>query len=115
MSPLAVELAPFTLASGVSESDLLAASDRLEHQFLSQAEGYLGRVLVRRDDTRWSDIVFWQSAAHAEKAMRQVTDSGACRAYFQCMLEADHEHPGEGVTLFQAMKRYGSLAGLPRG
>lgn len=115
MNPLAIEIAPFLLAADVSEADMLAASDILEQQFLSRADGYLGRVLVRKDDQHWSDIVFWRSAAHAEKAMQQVADSEACRSYFQCMAHSDHDHPEEGVTLFQAMKHYGSLETLPRG
>jgi len=109
MTPYAIEMAPFTLATGVSEPALLAASDQLEREFLAKADGYLGRVLVRKDEHSWTDIVFWQSAAHATKAMEQAATSEACSIYFRCMAQADHDNPGEGVTLFQAVKQYGTI------
>jgi len=108
-SPIAIELAPFTLASGLSEAALLAASDRLEQEFLARAEGYLGRMLVRKDGRNWLDIVFWQSSAHAAKAMEQAAASEVCGAYFQCMAAADHDDPSQGVTMFETVKRYGAV------
>ncbi|HSG63637.1 MAG TPA: hypothetical protein VLD39_01485 [Gammaproteobacteria bacterium] len=107
---LAIEMAPFRMADGVTAAELLAASDALERNFLALADGYLGRVLVKKDATSWADIVFWESAAHAAKAMESVASSEACRAYFGCMASADHDDPGEGVTLFEAVRRYGKAA-----
>lgn len=107
--PIAVELAPFTLAEGVSESALLAASDRLEREFLVHADGYLGRMLLRQDARAWLDIVFWRSAAHAAQAMERAAANEACGAYFQCMHAADHDDPSQGVTVLEAVKRYGAV------
>ncbi len=106
---LTIEMAPFTVASGITEEALLAASDRLERDFLSMSDGYLGRVLVRRDAGEWTDIVFWKSGGHAAKAMEAVASSAACHAYFECMKAADHDVPHEGVALFRAVRAYGSL------
>lgn len=107
---LVIEVAPFNLASGVPEATLLAASDRLEREFLSKADGYIGRMLVQKDKEAWADIVLWQSAAHAEKAMAVIASSEACGQYFKCMAAADHNDPDHGVTLFEMVRRYGSAS-----
>lgn len=106
---LAIEVAPFALARGVTEETVLEASERLEHEFLSRADGYLGRLLVREDAKGWADIVFWKSAEHAARAMAAAAASPACSAYFQCMAGSDHDEPSSGVTLFRSMKAYGSV------
>ena len=107
---LVIEVAPFNLANGVPVPSLLAASDRMEREFLSKAEGYIGRMLVQKDTEVWADIVLWQSAAHAEKAMEQVASSEACGLYFNCMAAVDHNDPGHGVTLFEMVRRYGAAS-----
>jgi hypothetical protein len=107
---LAVELAPFTVASEMSVDALLEASDRLERDFLSKADGYLGRVLVQKDSFTWADIVFWRSAEHASKAMETAASSEACRSYFECMVAEDHSDPAKGVTLYRSLKAYGAMA-----
>jgi hypothetical protein len=106
---LTIEMAPFDVANGITEAELLASSERLEREFLSRADGYLGRVLVRQEAGKWADIVFWKSEAHASRAMEAVASSVACRSYFECMKEADHNEPQNGVSLFHAVKAYGSL------
>ena len=112
MNPeLIVEMAPFTVADGIAEDALLAASDKLEQDFLSKSDGYLGRILVREGTGKWADIVLWQSEAHVSKAMEAVTSSAACRSYFACMQAADHDAPDNGVSLFRAIRTYGSFRG----
>lgn len=107
---LAIELAPFTVANGVSSDRLLEASERLERDFLSKADGYLGRVLVQKDSSTWADLVFWRSAEHASKAMGAAASSEACRSYFECMAAEDHSDPAKGVTLYRCLKTYGAMA-----
>lgn len=110
MNPeLTIEMAPFSVASGITEAELLAASERLEREFLSRSDGYMGRVLVRQETGKWADIVFWKSEAHASKAMEAVASSAACRSYFECMKVADHNDSDNGVSLFHAVQAYGSL------
>ncbi len=106
---LTIEMAPFAMMNGITEEALLAASDKLEREFLSKSDGYVGRVLVREETGKWADIVFWKSEAHASKAMEAVASNAACRSYFECMKEADHNDPHNGVSLFRAVKTYGSL------
>ncbi len=107
---LVIELAPFNVASGVTREALLEASERLERDFLSKADGYLGRVLVQKDSSTWADIVFWRSGEHAAKAMQAAASSEACRAYFECMAAEDHDEPAKGVTLYRSLKTYGAMA-----
>lgn len=106
---LAIELAPFSVADGVSINELLQASERLERDFLSKADGYLGRVLMQKDSGTWADIVFWQSGEHASKAMEAASTSETCRAYFECMAAEDHGDPAKGVTLYRSVMTYGSV------
>jgi hypothetical protein len=105
----AIEMAPFTLAEGMFEETLLAASERLEMEFLSGLDGYLGRMLVRKDDRSWSDIVFWRTPQDAARAMERAASSEVCRSYFECMAAADHDDPAQGVTVYQRVRSYGSV------
>lgn len=110
MSPsLAIEIAPFTLNPGVTEAQLLAASDRLETDFLQHREGYLGRATSRLPDGRWADIVMWRSADHAAAVLPLIPQSDACAMYFACMQGADTSDPAHGVQVFRAIRAYGVL------
>lgn len=107
-----IEMAPFTLASGVSDAALLAASERLEREFLSQQKGYVGRALTRRPDGGWADVVMWESKESAEAIIPLVPQSPAAGAYFACMASADTDNPSQGISLMQAQGVYGALAEL---
>lgn len=108
-SVFTIEMAPFSVAEGVPPEELLAASERLERDFLAGAEGYVGRVLLQKDPTQWVDLVVWRSADAAAKAMKAAASSPACRAYFACMKAEDHDAADHGVTMYRAVKAYGAL------
>ncbi len=114
-SIIAVKLASFTLADGVSETALLDERERLKTDFLARTDGYLGRMLVKKDRKTWADIVYWQSRAQAEKAMEQMASSEACRRYFTCMAAEDHNNPAHGVTPFEAIRRSSTSVVQPNG
>lgn len=107
-----MEMAPFQLASGVTEETLLAASERLDREFLSQQKGYIGRALTQLPDASWADLVIWESKAAAEAIMPLVSESPAAGAYFSCMASADVEDPAHGITLMIAHRVYGALSEL---
>lgn len=107
----AVELVPFELGPDRSLDDLLAASESLETRFLWHTEGYVGRLLLRKDDQRFADLVFWRTARDAERAMALAATSEPCREYFACMLAADPGDPSHGVELFRVVESY--PAGAP--
>jgi hypothetical protein len=44
-APIAIEVAPFTIADGIDEAQLVEASEMLEREFLSRQPGYLPPVL----------------------------------------------------------------------
>lgn len=104
-----VEYAPFTLAQGVSEEALLAASQRLEQEMLARMPGYRGRVLVRKSPREWADLVFWEDQAAADRVMALVAESPACAGYFALMDMAGASDPGAGVTHFTAVRTYGGV------
>lgn len=106
---LAIEIAPFTLAEGVDEAAMLAASERLEREFLRGTDGYLGRAVSQLPDGRWADVVLWRSPEHAAAVLPRIPESAACAAYFGCMVGADPSDPAHGVSVFRAVRTYGAL------
>lgn len=104
-----VEIAPFSLAAGIGEATLLAASERLENEVLKPMAGYRGRVLARKSERDWVDLVFWQDHAAAERMMEVARDSAICGAYFACMDMSGVTDPAAGVTHLSAVGVYGAL------
>lgn len=104
-SIVAVELASFTLADGVSEVTLLDERERLKTDFLAKTDGYLGRMLVKNGHKRWADIVYWQSTVQAEKAMEHIASSEVGRRYFTCMATGDHDDLAHAGPLIEVSRR----------
>jgi hypothetical protein len=101
-----VEVAPFVLADGVTEDQIRAAAEKVETGFLAGCDGYLGRILMRKDEENWMDIVYWRSRADVEKATEKFHDSSACATYLSCMkVDDDMEMPSH----FDIVNTYGSL------
>lgn len=92
-----VEWAPFHLAPGVKEEQLLEASRHLQDSFLAKQPGFLRRDLLRGEAGGWVDIVWWVDRAAAEAAVKVAADSSVCHSYFQLMSGADHANPGDAV------------------
>jgi hypothetical protein len=61
-------------------------------------------------DERWADIVLRRSAEDAAAILPRVPESGACSAYFGCMVGADPADPAHGVSLVRAVRTSGSFA-----
>lgn len=101
-----IEWAPFTLADGVDEATLLAASEALQREFLSQQPGFVRRELLRGSGTQWVDLVYWASKEAAEAAMQHVAGSPVCHRYFALMAGADGDEPGAGVLHLAQVAQY---------
>ena len=101
-----IEWAPFRLADGVSESELLRASDALQTGFLANQPGFLRRDLLRGSDGQWVDLVFWADAASAARIMQIAMESPTCLEYFRLMAGADNPDPAAGVLHFSRLKTY---------
>ena len=63
-----VMLMSFRLGEGVSEADFLAASDKVQGEYLCKCKGYISRKLFVSDGV-WTDFLIWESMADAERAM----------------------------------------------
>jgi hypothetical protein len=100
-----VEYAPFVLADSASEHALLAASRRVEDEVLSKLPGYRGRILVRKSERAWADLVFWQDQETAERALKLAAESRICAEYFALMDMSD----AAGITHFAVVQSYGDL------
>lgn len=78
-------LAPFKLAAGKSEVDLIAASNQFQNQFVDHRPGIIRRELVRTGDGKYLDIVQFRSAEDAEAIMKEEMESDVCHVYFSVM------------------------------
>src|SRR5829696_1901722 len=82
---LVVEWAPFRMANGVSEDELLAASETLQREFLTKQHGFVRRELLRGADGQWADLVHWENEAAANAVFAAAGESAICHEYFRLM------------------------------
>lgn len=85
LSAAHLEWVPFRAAPGVSEAALLAAADRLHHEFLSVTPGYVRRSLLRAPDGGFVDCVAWVTAEAHAAAMEAAMRHPAAAAFFACL------------------------------
>ena len=103
---IVVELASFRMAPGVTETDVLNASDVIQHEFLRQQPGFLRRDLLRAGDGHWVDLVEWTDHDAFAAAMAAFPTSAACQAYFRLM--ANDGDSGTGMLHLRRVRRYQS-------
>lgn len=77
--------APFKLAAGKTEKDLLDASDTFERDFVSTQPGVLRREIVRKSEGQYIDIVQFRSHEDMQRVMELEKDSPVCHAFFAVM------------------------------
>lgn len=111
MNTACIEYAPFRKSASLTENELIAKSDALDHE-LRKVKGFQGRLLVKRDDTNYIDIVFWRSRQDADAAIVSLGSSQACLNYFACMVGKDgkplqHDTLGVDLLHFASVKAYG--------
>lgn len=99
-----VERASFRVAPGVTETDVLNASDVIQQEFLRHQPGFMRRELLRAGDGHWVDLVEWKDHDSVAAAMAVVSTSAACQAYFGLM--ANGGDPGTGMLHLRRMRRY---------
>lgn len=102
----AIEFASFTLADGVEESTLMAASDALQKEFLSQQKGFIKRDLVRVADNKWADVIYWENRESVERAMQIAPKNPAALRYFQLMANTETGDPSAELLLMSIAKSY---------
>lgn len=105
MSNQVIEWAPFSVREGVAEAALIAASEKLQRDFLANQDGFLRRELVKGQDRSYVDLVWWSSMETAEAAMAKVMESAICREYF-ALMEPHQAEAGAGVLHFRSLRTY---------
>ena len=106
MEPMTIEWAPFRLAEGATESELLEASAALQADFLESQDGFVRRELLRGAGDQWCDLVYWRDASAAQRAMEAAAASHTCTRYFRLMAGA--EEAANGVLHFAVRASYGN-------
>jgi hypothetical protein len=105
MADQVLEWAPFRLKPGVDEAALLEASERLQRDFLARQQGFVCRELIEIAQGSYVDLVWWESFAASQAAMKKAAGSPACRAYFAVM-DCGDEDPGDQVQLLRIVGTY---------
>ncbi len=101
-------LATIKLASGKTEAELLAASERFQKEFASKQKGLIRREMVRKGDGEYIDIIQFASMADANATMESEKTSEVCHAFF-ALMDMDMENPDaemEGVQICQSLQTY---------
>ena len=101
-----IEWAPFRLAAGATEAELLAASAELQAGFLGRQPGFVRRELLRGDGG-WADLVYWTDRAAADRAMQAVAGSAACQRYFALLADVGAATSTGPVAHFACVASYG--------
>jgi hypothetical protein len=99
-----VLLAPFRLAEGVTEAQLLARSAAFQEHFVRAHPGILRRVLVRAEHGGYADLVFFESKEVASRVMEAEATSEHFRALLA--LAAPPSPTDIGLLAFEAMATY---------
>jgi hypothetical protein len=80
-----MEYAPIVLKDSVSEETFLNLSEALQSDFLIKQQGFIRRMLVKKSDREYIDIIVWDSQENADRAIEQSMQSKACENFFSCM------------------------------
>jgi hypothetical protein len=111
MADQVLEWAPFRLKSGVDEATLLETSERLQRDFLARQQGFVRRELIKGAEGAYTDLVWWESFAASQAAMKNAARSPACKAYASLMDCSDRD-PRHDVLLFDVVGDYRPKARL---
>src|SRR5262245_8639275 len=101
-----IQLAPIELKDGVDEQALLAASDAFQAGFVDRQAGILKRVLMKKANGGYADLVFFASRDDAERVARIEATSPECMEFFKIMKAPDENLPDMGILSFEHMKTY---------
>jgi hypothetical protein len=85
MDKIVTVFAPVTLAKGISEAELLKASEKFQTEFVSKESGVLRRELVRKADGTYVDIVQFRSKEDFEAVSKKEMESPICMEFFSLM------------------------------
>ncbi|HZM84307.1 MAG TPA: hypothetical protein VFC19_51970 [Candidatus Limnocylindrales bacterium] len=95
-----IAIAPFRLKDGITQDNLLAASDAFEEQFVQKQDGILRRILVSDEKGGYADVVFFEDLAAIERVLQAEQDSDVCAEFFAIM-DSDGSH-----QVYHVLKTY---------
>lgn len=78
---MVVELAQFKAKPGVSDTQVITASDEAHQGFLAKQRGYSKRELLKSSNGTWVDIVHWESIEDAQAAMNSFMGHPSTQAF----------------------------------
>ncbi|MDP3357170.1 MAG: hypothetical protein Q8M51_15070 [Polaromonas sp.] len=103
---LCIEWVEFQLKPGVTESQLLDASEALRTEFLSLQHGFQRRSLIRLGEQGlYADLVHWTNRKDADAAMAASIVIPACGAYFALFEVVKAPAFGEAIASHDAAQR----------
>jgi hypothetical protein len=86
-SAVIAKMIAYALKPGVTESEFLAASEGLLPE-LATMDGFVRRELLKGEDGRWLDVVYWQTRADADRSEDTIQSLPACA---RCIAMMDFE------------------------
>lgn len=101
-----VLLAPFRLAEGVTETQLLERSAAFQEHFVRTQPGIVRRVLVRAERGGYADLVFFEDRAAAARVMEAEATSEHFHALLALAAAPDPARPDAGVLAFETLATY---------
>jgi len=72
----------FKLKDGVSTEDFLAASDKIQDDYLSKCKGFINRQLMTIDGV-WTDWIVWETLPDAQNSMNKSIENEAAKEFIQ--------------------------------
>jgi len=101
-----VEWAPFDVKEGITEAQLIAASNRLQLEFLSKQKGYIKRSLLKGKGSQWVDIIHWESIGDAHEALNQAASCVVCAEFFALLVMTDPTNASEGIFHYEQIQSW---------
>lgn len=80
---MVIELAQFKAKPGVSDEEVLAASQEAHDGFLAKQKGYVSRELTKSSEGEWVDIVHWETMEDAQAAMQNFMGSPSTKKFVE--------------------------------
>jgi hypothetical protein len=98
--------APFKLAAGKTEADLIKASNEFQRDFVDAEPGIIRRELINKGNGEYLDIVQFRSREDALAVMEKEKVSPACHVFFSVMDMSGND--AECIDMYQSLRTYGS-------
>ena len=102
----AVEWAPFIIANGVTEQQLIIAADRVNHKFLIKQSGFIKRELIKKSDVEYADVIHWNTKKEAAAAAEKTFNCSECSEYFKLMDMEASINAGKGFSHYEVLRRW---------